>query len=44
MAAIVRANPYDRDDPTKVVVTFLATLGRRARRPGLDLDAFAPEG
>ena len=43
MAAIVEANPYAREDPTKVVVTFLAT---RAKGPpaGLDLDAFAPEG
>lgn len=40
MAAIVAANPYDRDDPTKVVVTFLPT---DAVAPDLDLDAFAPE-
>jgi uncharacterized protein (DUF1697 family) len=41
MAKIVAANPYDRDDPTKVVVTFLAAKGTP---PDLDLDAFAPEG
>ena len=29
MAKIVAANPYDRDDPTKVVVTFLASVGLR---------------
>lgn len=41
MASIVAANPYQRDDPTKVVVTFLAANGVP---PDLDLDAFAPEG
>ena len=28
MGKIVAANPYDREDPTKVVVTFLAAKGR----------------
>ncbi|HEX2575201.1 MAG TPA: DUF1697 domain-containing protein [Aquihabitans sp.] len=41
MAAIVAANPYDRPDPTKVVVTFLASP---KGPPDLDLAAFAPEG
>jgi len=41
MAKIVAANPYAREDPTKVVVTFLAGTGRK---PDLDLAAFAPEG
>lgn len=41
MASIVDANPYERDDPTKVVVTFLPSDGQP---PDLDLDSFAPEG
>ncbi len=41
MSAIVAANPYQRDDPTKVVVTFGPTDGVL---PDLDLDLFAPEG
>ena len=41
MAAVVAANPYERADPTKVVVTFCATP---PQPPGLDLDEFAPEG
>lgn len=41
MAQILAANPYDRDDPTKVMVTFLAAPGRP---PNLDLESFAPEG
>ena len=41
MARIVAANPYAREDPTKVVVTFLAAKGRA---PDLDLPTFAPEG
>jgi uncharacterized protein (DUF1697 family) len=44
MAAIVAANPYDRDDPTKVVVTFLAAAGDADPARSLDLAAFAPEG
>jgi uncharacterized protein (DUF1697 family) len=44
MAAIVAANPYDRDDPTKVVVTFLGRAADAAPARDLDLDAFAPEG
>ncbi len=42
MARIVAANPYDREDPTKVVVTFLAAAGDAAPIDGLD--GFAPEG
>lgn len=41
MASIVATNPYERGDPTKVVVTFLPAIGRP---PDLDLDQFAPEG
>jgi uncharacterized protein (DUF1697 family) len=41
MASIVAANPYRREDPTKVVVTFLAD-GSAA--PAFDSAAFAPEG
>lgn len=40
MAAIVGANPYRRDDPTKVVVTFLSDGGAA---PELDPSQFAPE-
>jgi uncharacterized protein (DUF1697 family) len=43
MAAIVAANPYAREDPTKVVVTFLAAP-KPAATGGLDPAAFAPEG
>jgi len=41
MAAVVAANPYQRADPTKVVVTFCPTP---QQPPDLDLAAFAPEG
>lgn len=41
MAAVVAANPYERADPTKVVVTFCPTP---QAPPKLDLVAFAPEG
>ena len=41
MAAVVAANPYQRADPTKVVVTFCSTP---PPPPSLDLAAFAPEG
>jgi uncharacterized protein (DUF1697 family) len=44
MAKIVAANPYERDDPTKVVVTFLASAADGAPAGELDLDEFAPEG
>ncbi len=40
MSSIVAANPYERDDPTKVVVTFGPADGVL---PDLDLDLFAPE-
>ncbi len=42
MASIVAASPYERDDPTKVVVAFLAE--GHAPDLDLDLDSFAPEG
>ena len=41
MASIVDANPYQRDDPTKVVVTFHAG---RAGTPPLNVTTYAPEG
>jgi uncharacterized protein (DUF1697 family) len=44
MGKIVAANPYDREDPTKVVVVFMAQAGDAAPARALDLAAFAPEG
>ena len=44
MAKIVAANPYDREDPTKVVVTFLERAGDAAPTKELDLPSFSPEG
>ena len=44
MAAVVAANPYEREDPTKVVVTFLAVRADAEPVAALDLAAFAPEG
>jgi uncharacterized protein (DUF1697 family) len=44
MADIVAANPYAREDPTKVVVTFLERAGDAAPADDLDLESFAPEG
>jgi uncharacterized protein (DUF1697 family) len=41
MAAVVAANPYERADPTTVVVSFCPTP---QQPPDLDLAAFAPEG
>lgn len=41
MAAVVAANPYQRADPTRVVVTFCPTP---PQPPDLDLAEFAPEG
>jgi uncharacterized protein (DUF1697 family) len=43
MAAVVGANPYDRADPTKVVVVFLPDAAAGAPAGALDLAAFAPE-
>ena len=43
MAAVVTANPYPVDDPTKVVVTFLGVAGRRPRRPGARPGRVRPE-
>jgi uncharacterized protein (DUF1697 family) len=44
MRTIVASNPYDREDPTKVVVVFLAASSDAAPARSLDLDQFAPEG
>ena len=49
LAAIVAACPYERDDPTKVVVTFVASADRSTNSfidalLDLDLTGFAPEG
>jgi uncharacterized protein (DUF1697 family) len=44
MADIVAANPYQREDPTKVVVTFLEAPADAAALEALDLAAFGPEG
>lgn len=41
LASVVEFNPYERDDPTKVVVAFCASA---AQPPHLDLAALAPEG
>ena len=43
MAAVVKANPYPVDDPTKVVVTFLAGQADAEALAGFDVAAFAPE-
>jgi uncharacterized protein (DUF1697 family) len=44
MAAVVAATPYDRDDPTKLAVTFLDRPADPAAFAALDLASFAPEG
>jgi uncharacterized protein (DUF1697 family) len=44
MASVVAANPYRREDPTKVVVTFLAAAADAEPVTTLDLAPFAPEG
>jgi uncharacterized protein (DUF1697 family) len=44
MAAVATANPYDREDPTKVVVTFLERAADASPIDGVDLPGFAPEG
>lgn len=43
MAAIVEVNPYPVDDPTKVVVTFLASRTDAKAVKELDVAPFAPE-
>lgn len=43
IAAVVAANPYPVDDPTKVVVSFLASPADASGARALDLDEFAPE-
>ena len=43
MSAIVQYNPYPVDDPTKVVVTFLASTADAKAVRALDVGAFAPE-
>jgi uncharacterized protein (DUF1697 family) len=44
LAKIVAANPYDREDPTKVVVTFLDRAADASPAKEIDLPSFAPEG
>jgi uncharacterized protein (DUF1697 family) len=44
MRKVVGANPYDREDPTKVVVVFLESAGDATPIKGLDLPSFEPEG
>jgi uncharacterized protein (DUF1697 family) len=44
MRKLVAANPYDREDPTKVVVVFLERAADAAPAKQLDLAAFTPEG
>jgi uncharacterized protein (DUF1697 family) len=43
LAKVVAANPYPVDDPTKVVVTFLADRRPKKVLDGLDVAAFAPD-
>jgi len=44
MRRIVAADPYDREDPTKLVVVFLEKAGDAAPTKQLDLASFEPEG
>jgi uncharacterized protein (DUF1697 family) len=44
MGKILAANPYDREDPTKVVVVFLQKAADAAPAKEIYLAAFAPEG
>jgi len=44
MKKIVGANPYAREDPTKVVVVFLEAAGDAKPIKELDLPTFEPEG
>ena len=43
LAAVVAANPYPVDDPTKVVVMFLADRFRRKALDDIDPSAFSPD-
>jgi uncharacterized protein (DUF1697 family) len=43
LAKVVAANPYPVDDPTKVVVTFLADRRPKKVLDDLDVAAFAPD-
>ena len=43
LAPVVAANPYAVDDPTKVVVTFLAERRPKKALGGVDQAAFAPD-
>jgi uncharacterized protein (DUF1697 family) len=43
LAAIVSANPYDVDDPTRMVVAFLGERVTPARLGLADLDSYAPD-
>jgi uncharacterized protein (DUF1697 family) len=44
MRRIVAANPYDREDPTKLVVVFLERAADAEPARQLDLASFEPEG
>jgi uncharacterized protein (DUF1697 family) len=43
LAKVVAANPYPVDDPTKVVVTFLADRRPKKMLSSIDVAAFAPD-
>jgi uncharacterized protein (DUF1697 family) len=43
LARVIHANPYDVDDPTKVVVTFLADRRPKKVLDGVDQGAFGPD-
>jgi uncharacterized protein (DUF1697 family) len=43
LTKVVAANPYDVDDPTKVVVTFLAERRPKKAVGTVDQAAFAPD-
>jgi uncharacterized protein (DUF1697 family) len=43
LAKVVAANPYPVDDPTKVVVTFLADQRPKKALAGIDPAEFAPD-
>jgi uncharacterized protein (DUF1697 family) len=43
LARVVDTNPYEVDDPTKVVVTFLAERRPKKALAGVDEAAFAPD-
>jgi uncharacterized protein (DUF1697 family) len=43
LARVIKANPYEVKDPTKVVVTFLAERRPKKVLAGVDQEAFAPD-